>query len=448
VTFSNPNALTTTATFSEDATYVLRVSVTDSAVTVSDDVTVVVNRTFGLYDGFESTQLDTAQWSRRIITGSQDTAVPADQQYGSFTVGPLPMSGSHYNGITSARSYDLTGAYAQVEVVAAPSSATSAQAMFSAAVDGNNFYRVLVAAGRLQFQRKWNGVKTVLVDVAYGASSHAFWRIRHDAATAAIVFETAPSLGGAPQAWTRQGSEIPAMSVTAMWIELKAGVSATETTSPGMVVFDNVTVASGSGASTDNVQMQDPFRSSLNASTWTEAVLTGSRDPSIPVQSINGALAMGSLPLTAGYNGVVSNASYDLTGAYTWTRVTAVPSVTSTAYAMFTVVIDGNNHYRIWESKGSIGFERKINNVKDATTIAFDATAHAFWRIRHDSAANTIVFETAANKDGLPGAWTVRRTITRDLSVTTCRIELKAGSSDAQTTSPGTATFDDVRVAR
>ena len=166
------------------------------------------------------------------------------------------------------------------------------------------------------------------------------------------------------------------------------------------------------------------------------------------MQSTNGALAIGPLPLTAGYNGILSNASYDLTGAYAWTRVTAAPSVTSTAYAMFTLVIDANNHYGIWESKGSIGFERKVNGVKDAMTIAFDAAAHAFWRIRHDAAANAIVFETAPNDHGRPGAWTVRRMVTRDISIASCRIELKAGSSDAQTASPGTMTFDDVRVAR
>jgi len=176
--------------------------------------------------------------------------------------------------------------------------------------------------------------------------------------------------------------------------------------------------------------------------------LSGSRDPSIIAQSTNGALAIGPLPVTGGYNGVLSNASHDVTGGYTWTRVTAAPSVTSTAFAMFTVVVDANDHYRVWESKGTIGFERKVNNVKDATTIAFDAAAHAFWRIRHDPAANTIVFETAANDDGRPGAWTVRRTVSRDISITACRIELKAGSSDAQTASPGTVTFDDVRVAR
>jgi len=42
VVFSNPNALTTTATFSAPSTYPLRLIVTDGAITVSDDITVVV----------------------------------------------------------------------------------------------------------------------------------------------------------------------------------------------------------------------------------------------------------------------------------------------------------------------------------------------------------------------------------------------------------------------
>ena len=43
VTFTNPNAAVTTATFGADGIYVLRLTVSDGAVTVSDDVTVTVN---------------------------------------------------------------------------------------------------------------------------------------------------------------------------------------------------------------------------------------------------------------------------------------------------------------------------------------------------------------------------------------------------------------------
>ena len=39
VTFGNPNAVDTTATFSAAGTYVLRLSVTDSALTATDEVT-------------------------------------------------------------------------------------------------------------------------------------------------------------------------------------------------------------------------------------------------------------------------------------------------------------------------------------------------------------------------------------------------------------------------
>jgi len=43
VTFANPNSPVTTATFGADGVYVLRLTVSDGAVTVSDDVTVTVN---------------------------------------------------------------------------------------------------------------------------------------------------------------------------------------------------------------------------------------------------------------------------------------------------------------------------------------------------------------------------------------------------------------------
>ena len=43
VTFANPHAAVTTATFGADGIYVLRLTASDGAVTVSDDVTITVN---------------------------------------------------------------------------------------------------------------------------------------------------------------------------------------------------------------------------------------------------------------------------------------------------------------------------------------------------------------------------------------------------------------------
>ena len=43
VVFANPNAAGTTATFGADGIYVLRLTASDGAVTVSDDVTITVN---------------------------------------------------------------------------------------------------------------------------------------------------------------------------------------------------------------------------------------------------------------------------------------------------------------------------------------------------------------------------------------------------------------------
>jgi PA14 domain-containing protein/K319-like protein len=45
VVFADPNALSTTATFRLEGTYVLRLTVSDSAITVSDDITIVVTAT-------------------------------------------------------------------------------------------------------------------------------------------------------------------------------------------------------------------------------------------------------------------------------------------------------------------------------------------------------------------------------------------------------------------
>jgi len=64
---------------------------------------------------------------------------------------------------------------------------------------------------------------------------------------------------------------------------------------------------------------------------------------------------------------------------------------------MLTLTADSSNHYRTWLEQGVLRFERKVTGTKVAVgaSVTFDATTHAFWRIRHDAGTDEIVFETA-----------------------------------------------------
>ena len=52
-------------------------------------------------------------------------------------------------------------------------------------------------------QKKIGGAKTTLLKTPLNATNHAFWRIRHEAATGRVIFEAAPNSGGAPGAWVQ-----------------------------------------------------------------------------------------------------------------------------------------------------------------------------------------------------------------------------------------------------
>jgi hypothetical protein len=81
--------------------------------------------------------------------------------------------------------------------------------------------------------------------------------------------------------------------------------------------------------------------------------------------------------------------------------------------------------------------------------VPFDATAHAFWRIRHDAITDAVIFETAPRlEDGSPGGWVERGRIARAFALTAVRVELKAGTWQRETVAPGSGTFDRVKVVR
>jgi hypothetical protein len=158
----------------------------------------------------------------------------------------LNTSGSHYNGIRSASSYNFTGAYCQLELPLAPAANTTADAMFTLGKDVNSYYRIYVEAGLLIAQKRINGAKATLLSTTYNAMTDRYWRIRHDAATGNVVFETAPANGGSPGAWTQRYSEpwnTAAVPLATIQFELKAGTWQVEANAAGSVFFDNFKAA-------------------------------------------------------------------------------------------------------------------------------------------------------------------------------------------------------------
>ncbi|MCA1579188.1 MAG: hypothetical protein LC794_17705 [Acidobacteria bacterium] len=201
-----------------------------------------------LSDDFNDNFVDTSKWNPdNLFSGFTNLNVPLSETAQRLEIGPLlqNVNGSSYRGVRSVNAYNFAGAYTYVELVQAPSAATSADAMFTIGKDVDYYYRIYVNAGNLIGQRKIGGVKTTLFTIPYDPVNHRFWRIRHDSVTGGVTLDTATGNGGAPGPWVQRYSEIwnASVSLGAIIFEVKGGTWQIEANAPGKVIFDNFRAA-------------------------------------------------------------------------------------------------------------------------------------------------------------------------------------------------------------
>jgi hypothetical protein len=407
-----------------------------------------------LADDFNSSSIDTTKWSQSLFTGSQNTSVAVIDNGSQLQIGPLPTnaSSSSYNGITSKSTYDFTGASAYVQLVQPAAANSNAFTMFAVGKDVNNFYRFYVSGGSLVCEKKIGGTKTEIGSTAYNAVSQQFLRIRHDATTGNVVYETAPNNGGSPGTFTQQCSEAwntTAVPLGSVLFEMKAGTSVAEPNAPGTVTFDNFR-AEKPALLTDN------FNSTfLDSTKWSNTVFTGSQNTSIHVNDTSGQLQIGPLPTNAtssSYNGITSLNRYDFTSASAYVQLVQAAAANSNAFTMFAVGNDGSNFYRFYVSAGSLVCEKKIGGTKtEIGSAAYNAVSQQFLQIRHDATTGNVVYETAPNNSGSPGTFTQQCSEawnTTAIPLGSVLFEMKAGTSVAEPNAPGTVIFDNFNAAK
>jgi hypothetical protein len=204
-------------------------------------------------DDFNNNSLDTLKWdSSNLFSGFTDTNVAIAETSQRLEIGPLlqNVNGSSYRGVQTVNSYNFSNAYSFVELVQAPASNTTGDAMFTIGNDVNAYYRLYVEAGTLYGIRKIGATKTTLFSTTYNSTNHRFLRIRHDSGN--VTLDTAPGSAGVPGTWTQQYTETwnSSISTSAIIFEVKGGTFQVEANAPGKVIFDNFEVASNTPAPT------------------------------------------------------------------------------------------------------------------------------------------------------------------------------------------------------
>jgi regulation of enolase protein 1 (concanavalin A-like superfamily) len=203
----------------------------------------------------------------------------------------------------------------------------------------------------------------------------------------------------------------------------------------------NVSVTSpGSTGFADNFNDNSMDQSKWTFGTIQGAIYTGPSawDPTVPVLESNQRLVISPRANVTGdhYNGYVSAATWNFTNARAAVEVVQIASggTTNTELAL---CVDRLNFLMISTESGILRFEQVVNGTRSATSTAYNAAQHRFWRIRHDLASDAVHFETSV--DGV--TWTIRRSVTRQLPITAMKIEISAGTWQGLS-SPGTAIFD------
>ena len=204
----------------------------------------VPSETVLLADTFNDNVLNTDWRVANLFSGYEDPAIQVTETNERIQIGPLAVNatGSHFNGIASARVYRFAGGHAYVELVRPPAMTGVTYAMFAVGINSTNYYRWQVSGERLYAQSSIGGTKVNLASIPYDSVAHRFWRIREVAGQ--VEFHTAPGTGGVPGPWTRRASAAwnAALPLSSLKFEMKAGTLDPHA-NPGTAVFDTFKAA-------------------------------------------------------------------------------------------------------------------------------------------------------------------------------------------------------------
>jgi hypothetical protein len=166
-------------------------------------------------DDFESGAID----GRWFLTGTSAGVVISEQS--GHAVFSIPASTTDtqdpYGGLGSDRR-DLTGAVAQMEILAVSSATDPSEVVMQLQFDSRNSYSMLVQRHRLITRKYVDNLQTNDT-VTYDSVQHQFIRMRHDLVAGAMVYEARSAEGE----WTEVSRTMADVPLTSISFSVYAG---------------------------------------------------------------------------------------------------------------------------------------------------------------------------------------------------------------------------------
>jgi hypothetical protein len=187
-------------------------------------------------DNFNDNSLNTNLWTKTFtVFAGLDAAVTVVETGGATVITPINSSGSHYNGLESVKTFNLSnGAFAACSMVPSGATQDNNEGRFALFLDTSN-YLSFAAFGTtpvLSMRIRTAGVNDATT-ITYNATTHKYWRFLRSGSD--VLFQTSSD----NVSWTTRRTVTPSFSLASFKVCLFAGTFAA-VASPITYTFDDV----------------------------------------------------------------------------------------------------------------------------------------------------------------------------------------------------------------
>lgn len=347
--------------------------------TATMDVAKTITATFSqtsaaiatLTDRFDQTAIDATRWT--VVNATNGTA---SEGGGALVLAPNASTGTAQIVVVSNQAYSLIGSSAMVQAVSHVTAGCNVNDSFQLAQAGAAGNRVQwwYECGSLSAMYAINGTETTLASLPYSAAAHAFLRIRESAGT--VFWET--SADGTTWVARAQTAAIT-FALTSLNVRFYSETFATGSPSPGKARFVNLNVAPTCGGSCV-AQLSDPFSGTSIDPRWSVSAVSGTATESGGTLNLSPNAGTGSAQIV-----VTSTGAFSLASSFAQAQITSVVNAGCNVNNSLQLTQAGaaGNRLQWWFECGNLYAMYAVSGTETTlATLAYSATAHAWWRIR------------------------------------------------------------------